>query len=303
MILLSIGYSRDNRDIYDRFKELCGFFKDKRVSMALAESDIGNMHYLKCILKDTEKDINAFETTREMFYSYSSNIIYDYICVEYVSDLLDKLLKENYNYLDMSEIDEIKHRALAIISGNGIFSTEGLFYSINCKNTMLKKISDYLQESSEIIMDGFVTFRLRDISNELNRILEKIVEDYVIEKEYSEFIKLLKYFVEIQESRYDIINIIVDEKGEYIVEDEKFLNITNEFFEDFNVDNIKGDINRNDILVSALITCAPKKVVFHGAQNLKDKEVMDTIKNIFNEKMIFCTGCERCKNIDSITKI
>lgn len=303
MILLSIGYSRDNRDIYDRFKELCGFFKDKSVSIALAENDISNMHYLKCILKDTEKDLNAFDSVREMFYSYSSNIIYDYICVEYISDLLDKLLKENYNYLTMPDIDEIKHRTLSVIAGTGIFSTEGLFYSINCKNTMLKKISDYLQESSEIIMDGFVTFRLRDINDELNRIVEKIVEDYVIEKEYSEFIKLLKYFVEIQESRYDTINIIVDEKGEYTVEDEQFLNITKEFFEDFNIDNIKGDINKNDILVSALITCAPKKVVVHGAANLKDKEVMDTIKNIFNEKMIFCTGCERCKNIDSLTKM
>lgn len=302
MILLSIGYSRNNRDIYDRFKELCAFFKEKDISIAIAESDISNMHYIKCILKDTEKDIKAFDSSRDMFYSYSANVIYDYICKEYVSELLDKLLKENYSYVGEQEIDELKERCISVIAGTGIFSTEGLFYSINCKNNMLKKLVEYFQESNEMILDGFITFRLRDINHELNMILEKIVEDYIIEKEYSEFIKLLKYFVDIQESRYETVNIIINESGDFIIEDEKFTNITEEFFEDFNIDNIKGEINKNDVLVSALITCAPKKIVVHGLSNLKDKEVMDTIKNIFMERITFCTGCERCNSINTLTR-
>lgn len=303
MILLSIGYSKNNRDIYDRFKDLCSFFKDRDINIAMVESDIGNMHYLKCILKDAEKDIKAFDDLREMFYSYSSNIIYEFISKEYIADLLGKLLKDNYNYLNYPDIEEIDKRCMSVISGTGMFSTEGLLYSITCKNNMVKRIGEYLQESSEMILDGFITFRMKDINSELNKITEKVVEDYIIEKEYSEFIKLLKYFVEIQESKYETINIIIDSKGQILVNDEKYHDITLEFFEDFNTDNIKGEINKNDILISALITCAPKKIIIHGIGNMKDIEVMDTIKNIFSDKITFCGGCEVCKNITTVTKI
>ena len=34
----------------------------------------------------------------------------------------------------------------------------------------------------------------------------------MVEKEYNEFIKLLKYFVEIQESKVDEVNILIEEE-------------------------------------------------------------------------------------------
>jgi putative sporulation protein YtxC len=303
LILLSIGYSKKNRDIYDKLKELCKFFKDKEVNIAIAESDIGNMHYVKCILKDTENDIKLFDEFRDLYYSYSSNVIYDFISSEYVTELLEKLLKENYNYLSYNDLVEIKQRCMSVITGTGLFSTQGLLYSINCKNNIIKKIDEYLQESNEIILDGFITFRLKDLNEELNNIVEKIIEEYVVEREYSEFIKLLKYFVEIQESRFETINIFITQNGDYRIEDENYKDVTEEFFADFNVETIKGDVNKHDILVSALITCAPNKIVIHGIANAQNQEVIETIKNIFLEKMTFCTGCEKCNSILTLTKV
>lgn len=303
MILLSVGYSKKNRDIYDKFKELCKFFKDKEINIAMAESDVGNMHYLKCILKDTENDIKLFDNCRELFYSYCSNAIYDFISTEYITELLEKLLMENYNYLSCNDLGVIKQRCIEIVAGSGIFSTQGLLYSINCKNNIIKKIDEYLQESIEIILDGFITFRLKDLNEELTGLVEKTIEDYVIEKEYSEFIKLLKYFVDIQESKYDIVNVIINPSGDYVIEDGNLNNITEEFFADFNIDNIKGEVNKHDILVSALITCAPNRIIVHGMINAQNQEVMETIKNIFMDRLTFCTGCDTCQSIITLTKI
>lgn len=302
MILLSVGYSKKNRDIYDKLKELCKFFRDKEINIAMAESDIGNMHYVKCILKDTENDIKLFDEYRELFYSYSSNAIYDFISTEYITELMEELLKENYNYLNCCDLGEIKKRCTEVVAGSGIFTTQGLLYSISCKNNIIKKIDEYLQESIEIILDGFITFRLKDLNEELTGLVEKIIEEYVMEKEYSEFIKLLKYFVDIQESKYDVINIIINDHGDYVIKDGNANNITEEFFADFNIDHIKGEVNKHDILVSALITCAPNKIVVHGMVNIQNQEVMDTIKNIFMEKLSFCTGCDMCQEILSLTK-
>lgn len=297
MILLSIGYSKNNNTLYDKFKELCDYMKAKGSNIAISESDIGKMHYLKCILKDTEKDINNFENCRELFYSYCANIIYSFISVEYEAEVVEKLLKDNYNYLDPADYSEIRNRCLSVISGSGMFTTQGLMFNIGRRNNILKKIDEFLSESAEMILDGFITFRLRDTNNELSEVIEKITEDYVMEKEYSEFIRLLKYFVEIQECRYEEVNIYILADGEFKIEDNLFNDITESFFEDFCSESIEGEINKHDMLISALITNAPKKITVHGVENDKIDELIETIKSIFLERISICTGCERCNKI------
>jgi putative sporulation protein YtxC len=176
LILLSIGYSKNNRDIYDKLKELCSFLKEKSINVAIVESDVGKMHYIKCILRDTEKDLQLFEVNRDLFYTYCSNIIYDFISHEYELELVQRLIKQNYSYLDDVDLEEIKSRCVALITGTGIFTTQGLVCSINYRNNILKKIDEYLQESHEMILDGFVTFRLKGINDDLNSIIDKVVE-------------------------------------------------------------------------------------------------------------------------------
>jgi len=295
LILLSVGYSKSNNNLYDKFKELCDYLKGKGINVAIAESDVGKMHYIKCILKDTERDINNFENCREIFYTYAANILYSFISVEYESDLVEKLLKDNYNYLDSADYDEVRNRCLSVVSGSGMFNTQGLMFNISRRNNILKKIEDFLQESAEMILDGFITFRLRETNDELNEVIEKITEDYVMEKEYSEFIRLLKYFVEIQESKYEIVNIFVLDDGDFKIEDKDYNDITQPFFEDFFTDSYEGEINKHDMLVSALITNAPQRITIHGIENDKINELLETIKSIFLERIIICPGCERCK--------
>jgi putative sporulation protein YtxC len=299
LILLSIGYSKKNNSLYDKFKELCDYLKTKGVNIGIAESDIGNMHYLKCILRDLEKDISNFENCREIFYSYSANILYSFMSVEYETDLVDKLLKENYTYLDPGDFSEIRNRCLSIISGSGIFTTQGLMFNVGRRNNILKKIDEFLTESSEMILDGFVTFRLKDSNEQLNEVIEKVTEDYVLEKEYSEFIRLLKYFVEIQECKYEEINIFIIADGNVKIEDKDSKDISNEFYEDFCMDNMEGQVSKHDMLISALITNAPQKIIIHGSNfdNESVTELVDTIRSIFVDKITICSGCERCELI------
>lgn len=297
MILLSVGYSKDSNVLSDGLSKLSKYYKDKNINIGMCENDIGSMHYIKCILKDTESDIKAFEEHRDMFYMYVSNIIYDFISKEYEMDLLKKLISEEYGFMDAEDIEEIKKRCSSVVYGTGIFSPEGAVYTMACKNSILKKIDEFLEESSEIIIDGFMTFRLKEINEILKEMLDKIIEEYTVEKEYSEFIKLLKYFVDIQESRYDIINIIINKDGDYIIKDKDRKDITKEFFEDFDMNSVSDDVNKHDVLVSAVITSAPKKISVHGMENCKSQETFETLKSIFLENMTFCSGCDMCKDI------
>ena len=49
---------------------------------------------------------------------------------------------------------------------------------------------------------------MRKLTREIEQIIDKVIEMYTVEKEYGEFVKLLKYFVDMQESKIDEINII-----------------------------------------------------------------------------------------------
>lgn len=299
MILLTVGFSKKNRDIYDRLDELCMYFREKGVNIAIYDNRVSDMNYIKCVLKETEKDMKAFEEYSDMFYIYAANVIYEYIVNNYEAEQIEHMLSKNYDYLTNEDIDLIKDRCIMSLNGMGMFTADNLSLIISRKNTILKTIEDYLEENKELIIDGFITFRLRALSNQLKMIVDRMVEEFIVEKEYSEFIKLLKYFVDIQDSKYQLINVFIQNTGEYQIKDEQFMDITKEFFEDFNID-IKIDATIHDMLLSALITYAPKKIVIHGVENTVSQETIDTIQNIFADRLTLCKGCDFCKSINNV---
>lgn len=67
----------------------------------------------------------------------------------------------------------------------------------------MKKIKTCLEENEEINIQGFITFRMKELREDIEEIIDKVVEEYMVEKEYREFVKLLKYFVDIQESKIE----------------------------------------------------------------------------------------------------
>ena len=74
---------------------------------------------------------------------------------------------------------------------------------------MLHKLLEYLQENNVIILDGFLDFRLKKYIGRLENAVDNAIDEYLMEKEYNEFIKLLQYFVNLQESKRNLINLVI----------------------------------------------------------------------------------------------
>jgi len=165
---------------------------------------------------------------------------------------------------------------------------------IRRRNIIVRKLSEYFEYSNNLILDGFVNFRLKEYIKDLEDIVDRAVDDFLMEREYKEFIRLLRYFVEIQSPKYDTIHIIIEYDGKYTVLDEMKNEITNECIDEFINEIPEEEINYDDLLVSSLITFAPKKIVIHSKGQLKNKELLETIKNVFSDKVSFCSGCEMC---------
>ena len=98
-------------------------------------------------------------------------------------------------------------------------------------------------------------------------------EQEIIDKEYEEFVKLLKYFVDTQTPKCAEAHIKINNDGYYKITDEnnKELSIQDFKMEDFET--------LDDILTSVLIVLSPKKIILHNI-NDDNKEVV-LIKRIF----------------------
>jgi hypothetical protein len=70
--------------------------------------------------------------------------------------------------------------------------------------------------------------------------------------------------------------------------------ITNECIQEYVHEIAEGEINYDDLLVSSLITFAPKKIIIHCTGQFRNKELMETIKNVFSGRVFICQGCDVC---------
>lgn len=299
MLLLTIAYDSGIIDIIEDVSEMKEYFASKNILIGLSESKSENTHFLKLYCE--ADDIN--EKIINMFNIYISNILYNVVVEEYCKRDLQSFIADTYFFLKYDEMKDIKEISARSLKDEGLFMDENLVFCMNKKNAILKKIINCIEENKEINIKGFITFRMKELRKDLECIIDKIVENYMVEKEYNEFIKLLKYFVEIQESKIDEVNIIVKGNGEYLIQDEDGNDILEQLFSELSEARYTGTVSVEDMLISGLITNAPQRVIIHCEENCDNKELVDTIKNVFLDRVAFCSSCKICEGIKNTLKV
>ena len=165
---------------------------------------------------------------------------------------------------------------------------------MNKINSIIEKIKSCLEENDEINIKGFITFRMKELREDIECIVDKVVEEYMVEKEYKEFVKLLKYFVDIQESKIEKINIYIHEGGGYVLKDGYGNDVFGDFMKELSECRIDTEAKIEDIIISGLITNAPKQIIIHHKENCINTEFIETIVNVFGDRVFYCAGCINC---------
>lgn len=299
MLLLTITYDNDRDEIIDEIKEIKEYFNSKNVIIGVSESIVENTHFVKIFSEGIEQN----EKYIEKFNLHIANILYKIVTEEFYNKEMYNFLTDTYFFLKYDEIKEIKDRCKEAFQNEGSILDENMIYCINRRNSIIEKIVECIEENKEINIKGFITFRMKELKQDLESITDKVVEKYMVEKEYNEFIKLLKYFVEIQENKIDEINIFVNTDGSYVMKDDKDKDISEELFSDISEARFTGTANLDDMLLSGLITNSPRKIIIHSVENCRNKELIDTIKNVFLDRVVFCNKCNVCKGLKEKIKI
>lgn len=299
LLLITIVYDDKIKDIIEELREIEETLASKNINLGISESMEDKNHIVKVFCDD--KDYN--ERTIQLFKVYYGEIIYEIVAQEFFKQDMEYLLNENYFFLKEEEVYEVKDIAYdAVFCKNKIMNDEMIFY-LNRKNSIIKKIITCSEQSNEFNINGFVTFRMKELLSDFENIIEKVIEKYMAEKEYNEFIKLLKYFVEIQESKIDEINIIIKKQSEYLVIDKNGSNLLDFVLSDIYETQYNSTTSMEDVIISSLITNSPSKIIIHNIGMCDNMEFIETIKNVFCDRVKICDGCKICSSVNDFIKI
>lgn len=297
MELLCIGFRGKIEEVNKILDKKIDVFLKEDLDIDREEKQIGDTTYLSFSLDDEYKC--KYNNIRSIFKHYIASGLSDIVLELYQEKVIDRIVNEKCNYFDKIEKDKIKKCALEYLDKHDYISTEGIMYKISKRARILKSVLEYLDLSNEINIEGFVNFRLKFFVDMIEEAIEKTIEDFIIEKEYKEFIKILQYFVDIQQPKIDLVNVVIND-DRYTLFDEKHELIRNDFMEEIADEMLENEMNYDDLLISSLITIAPKRIIIHPQKEHNNKQIIEIIENIFVNKISICNGCELCTQMSSV---
>ena len=206
-------------------------------------------HYKNIIIHYTGKDIN-------LFFKKLSSILSFLVIDELEESLLNKLIFRNYFYFDLLERKEILNLCYDINANDFSYIFDEKLNSVqNC-------FYDYLLNNKSIVLDGFINFRLYDYMNILDKIVTESVNQFVVEKEYNEFISLLKLYINSQTSNCNLVHLIYLKNESILLDENKeIINISKDIFNAKYLSDIS--FSSNDFTLNSLLTLLPKKIYIH----------------------------------------
>ncbi|WP_346937432.1 putative sporulation protein YtxC [Clostridium sp.] len=291
MLLLTIVNNSYKDYVLNQVKSMGDYLRTKKKSLNL---EVENDELNECIHIYWKDGDYTEDEGKKLFNYYIANILYGVIINEFLEKKVNKHLNETYNFLNYNDVSDIKKDIYKVLMEE-VPIDDTVIYYMNKKNNILDRIINCIEEGNEINIKGFIDFRAKELMPQIYMIIEKVVESYMIEKEYNEFISLLKYFVEIQESKAEKVDLYIGKRGDsYILRDEFGNNIMetllNEICENKNI----VEVSQDDLVISGLITMCPKKIVIHSANRCKNKELINTIEKVFENRIYYCSGCNEC---------
>lgn len=228
-----------------------------------------------------------------LFYNKLSNIITNCIINFYEEKIINHILNYNYFYFDFYEKSQITKECIQLLD---IKETSDFTYRKEC---ILTNVFEYIMEHNSMILSGFVNFRLQNYMKSIDSAVDIAVNKFILEKEYKEFIELLKLYIKSKEPNISSIHLIyMNEDSILLDENKNILAISQDVFNAKYLSDIS--FSSNDYILNTLLDLIPKEINIHLIQ--EDDEFIKTLKLIFENRIHICNDCDICKTYRLINK-
>lgn len=241
---------------------------------------------------------NKFKNYKNVIVHYRGNdnkkFIHEISCIlpclvldELEEKFLKNIIQKNYFYFNSNEREHILEICFDTFSND--FNT----YFDKRYNCLINNFEGYLMDNKSIVLSGFINFRLKNYMSILEDVVDEAVNAFVIEKEYFEFVSLLKMYINSQSTNCELVHLVYNNENSVLLdENKKVINISDDIFKAKYLSDIS--FSSNDYALNSLLTLLPKKIYVHLIDNCVD-EFIHTIGLIFENRVEICTDCNICK--------
>ena len=249
-------------------------------------------HYKNIIIHYVGNDFPSF-------YSKISSILSFLVIDELEEDFLKHILLQNYFYFNSQEREQILSFCFDIFADDYINCFDKKF------QILYNGFYDFIKDNRVLYLDGFIYFRLKEYFSILDDTVNNAVNHFLIEKEYLEFVSLLKLYINSQDSKCELVHLIYSSSESILLDKDK--NIIAPDSDIFNAKYLSDiSFSSNDFTLNSLLNLVPKKIYIHLLDNTMD-EFIQTLELVFENRFNLCTDCNICEfyknsNIDNILK-
>ncbi len=234
------------------------------------------------------------DESADLVYEQASKSLAQFVLRDWEANLIRDLIIREYDYNDAEELLKLEQYCAGVLNDTDA-EPYGQSGSSRRKAKIAEEFRKYLQENTFINLDGFIRFRLQPYTEELRELVEYALDEFQMDKQYQEFISLLKYFVYIQEAKIPVAHLMHLGENEFIILNEQMKPINTDQAESVVLELVDKDINYEDMIVSTLITVSPKHIFIHT--RTADAQVVKTIQQIFEGRVKICAYCKVCKPV------
>ena len=255
--------------------------------MNFGNLNLSNVYYCTKKFKNYENVIIHYKGSYISIFEHTlADILTNCIITFYEEKLIERLINFNYFYFDPYEKLQIKDKCINLLYNS---NTDDFYFR---KDTLWLCVYNYIKEFKKVVLQGFVNFRISGYIKSLDYLTDICVNNFIIEKEYNEFIELLKLYVNSKSTSNKMVHLIYLENETILLDEHK--NIIPKSDEDFNAKYLSDiSFSNNDYVLNALLNMLPKKINIHLLTS--DDEFINTLKLIFESRIKICKDCNICK--------
>lgn len=259
----------------------------KNLLNSLEKIDLNNIYLSQNNFKNYKNVIIHYRgNSIDLFYSRLAETLANVFINSYENKIIKRILNCNYFYFN-----DIEKSKIADICYSVLLDEENVEFSTR-KDFLFISFLKYIIYNKSMVLDGFINFRLKDYMSILDSVVDFGVNKYLIEREYAEFVDLLKLYIDSKESEIDTIHLIYQNEESILIDENKeIINTKNHVFDAKYLSDIT--FSSNDYALNTLLTLLPKNLYIHLLE--PEDEFISTLKLIFADRIQICNDCTICQ--------
>ncbi|MEK3786002.1 MULTISPECIES: putative sporulation protein YtxC [Paenibacillus] len=207
-----------------------------------------------------------------------SSLLADYMEYSLERPVVSSLIRNQQAGLEEEEYVRIEQHCMSLLHHTNEMSQKRHHF-------LMLGVESALRENAELHLKGLLRFRLQAYKLALQDLVDFSLEEFWADRQYEEFMGLLKYFVFFQESMIPLVHVIHQGASQFTILDAKMEPVSMEPAHDIIVElpEMELGIGMEEMIVSSLISISPARILLYTDE--PGAAIIQTVLNIFENKV------------------